>query len=77
MWKLGWFLRDFVYDTELLARDEVEEKALQGLRGIVKISHTVVNGRSCLNLDGFAPASQWAEFSNSPSGQPLSSELTK
>ena len=32
LWKLSWFLRDFGYDTELLARDEIEEKSLVGLR---------------------------------------------
>jgi hypothetical protein len=64
MWKLGWFLRDFVYDPELFRRDEVDEKALAGLRGIVKISHTTVNGISLTNLDGFAPASQWEDFSS-------------
>jgi hypothetical protein len=62
LWKLGWFLRDFAYDPELLGRDEADEKAMAGLRGIVKISRTVVNGRSLLNLDGFAPASQWEEL---------------
>ena len=63
LWKLGWFLRDFSYDTELLGRDEVDERTLVGLRGVVKISHTVVNGTSLLNFDGFAPASQWPELS--------------
>ena len=63
LWKLSWFLRDFGYDTELLGRDEVDEKNLVGLRGVVKISHTVMNGASLLNLDGFAPASQWEELS--------------
>jgi hypothetical protein len=62
MWKLGWFLRDFLYDPELLAHEEVDEKSLPGLRGIVKVSHTVVNGISLINLDGFAPASQWEEL---------------
>ena len=60
--KLGWFLRDFLYDPELLAHEQVDEKALPGLRGVVKISHTVVNGVSLINLDGFAPASQWEEL---------------
>jgi len=64
MWKLGWFLRDFLYDPELMAHEEIDEKALPGLRGIVKITHTVVNGISLINLDGFAPASQWAELSS-------------
>ena len=63
MWKLGWFLRDFLYDPELMAHEQVDEKALPGLRGVVKISHTVVNGVSLTNLDGFAPASQWEELS--------------
>jgi len=63
LWKLSWFLRDFGYDTEMLRRDEVDEKALVGLCGVVKISHAILNGTSLLNLDGFAPASQWEELS--------------
>jgi len=63
MWKLGWFLRDFLYDPELLAHEQIDEKAFPGLRGVVKISHAVVNGISLINLDGFAPASQWEELS--------------
>jgi hypothetical protein len=66
LWKLNWFLRDFGYDTELLRRDEVDEKSLAGLRGIIKISCAAVNGTSLLNLDSFAPASQWDELSSSP-----------
>jgi hypothetical protein len=61
LWKLNWFLRDFGYDTELLGRDEIDEKSLAGLCGVVKIRHVVVNGASLLNLDGFAPISQWEE----------------
>ena len=68
IWKLGWFLRDFVYDPELLGQDEVDEKALFGLSGIVKISHKTVNGTSLINFDGFAPASQWEQFSSSAIG---------
>jgi len=63
LWKLNWFLRDFGYDTELLGRDEVDESQLQGLKGVVKISHIVFNGTSLLRLDGFAPASSWEELS--------------
>jgi hypothetical protein len=64
LWKLNWFLRDFSYDTETLGRDEIDDKNLVGLRGMVKISHVVVDGASLLNLDGFAPAAQWEESSN-------------
>ena len=66
MWKLGWFLRDFLYDPELFAHEQVDEKALSGLRGVVKISHTILHGISLINLDGFAPASQWEELSAAP-----------
>jgi hypothetical protein len=66
LWKLNWFLRDFGYDTELLGRDEIDDKNLVGLRGVVKISHVILNTTSPLNLDGFAPTSQWAELSNAP-----------
>ena len=64
MWKLGWFLRDFIYDPEALSQNEVDERALRGLVGVVKISHAVINGIRLVNLDGFAPASQWEELSN-------------
>jgi len=63
LWKLTWFLRDFGYDAELLGHDEVDEKHLVGLHGVVKLSHTVLHGTTLLNLDGFAPASQWEELS--------------
>jgi len=63
LWKLNWFLRDFGYDSELLGRDEVDEKQLVGLKGVVKISHMVFNGTSLLRLDGFAPAARWEELS--------------
>jgi hypothetical protein len=63
LWKLNWFLLDFGYDTELLGRDEVDERQVVGLKGVVKISHIVCNGASLLRLDGFAPAARWEELS--------------
>jgi hypothetical protein len=60
---MNWFLRDFGYDTELLGRDEVDERQLVGLKGVVKISHIVLNGTSLIRLDGFAPAGRWEELS--------------
>ncbi len=59
LWKLSWFLRDFGYDSDLLIRDEIDEKVLIGLQGVVKTSHVVIHGRSLLNLDAFAPAEAW------------------
>ncbi len=61
LWKLSWFLRDFGYDPELLGREELDERAIVGLRGIVKLTHTNWNGRSIQNLEAFAPAERWDE----------------
>jgi hypothetical protein len=66
LWKISWFLRDFGYDTEMLGRDELDEKRLVGLQGVVKVSHTTVNGWTYLNLDAFAPAGEWDEFMVAP-----------
>jgi hypothetical protein len=77
LWKLNWFLRDFGYDAELLGRDEIDEKSLIGLRGVMKISHTVINGTSLLNLDGFAPAVQWESLSSASPARLAASEVSK
>jgi hypothetical protein len=76
LWKLGWFLRDFLYDPELLSRDEVDEKSISGLQGVVKISHSIKHGASLLHLDGFAPASQWPNlYSSSSASKGAGSEV--
>jgi len=69
---LNWFLHDFGYDAELLGRDEIDESQLVGLRGIVKISHIVLNGTYLVRLDGFAPSSRWEELSP---GNPYGSQV--
>ncbi len=74
LWKLAWFLRDFGYDTGLIADDQIDENALIGLRGVVKISHATVHGISVLNLDGFAPTVRWTELSSSTDGVGIAPE---
>ena len=63
LWRLSWFLRDFGYDAELLSRDQVDERALVNLRGVVRTSCKTVNGRSYQNLDAFAPVGEWEVLS--------------
>ena len=46
LWKLNWFLRDFGYDPDLLGRDEVDEKALLGLTGILRTTRKTLAGRA-------------------------------
>ncbi len=77
LWKLGWFLRDFTYDPELLGRDEVDEKSMPGLSGVVKVTHTVVSGVALTNFDVFAPASQWQELSRPSISVPIINEVAR
>jgi hypothetical protein len=63
LWKLNWFLQDFGYDSELLSRDQIDEKALLNLRGVVRTTCTNLNGRSYQNLDSFAPEADWDALS--------------
>ncbi len=75
LWKLNWFLREFGYDVDLLGNDEIEDKRLVGLTGVVKISRVVVNGTALLNLDGFAPAVRWQELAPSTENSESGSEV--
>jgi hypothetical protein len=77
LWKLNWFLRDFGYDTDLLGQDEIDEKSLVRLQGVVKIGHVVVNGTTFVNLEGFAPSSQWQELYPSAVVSPTTSAVSE
>ena len=67
LWKLNWFLRDFGYDMELLSQDQVDEKALINLRGIVRTTYKTLNGQTFQNLEAFAPEVDWTELAPSES----------
>ena len=66
LWKLNWFLHDFGYDPDLLNRDQIDEKALMNLQGVVRTTFARINGHSYQNLDAFAPAAEWEAFSQVP-----------
>jgi hypothetical protein len=63
LWKLNWFLHDFGYDPELLGREELDEQALVGLQGVVKLTYRNVNGNVLLNLDAFSRSENWPKIS--------------
>jgi hypothetical protein len=63
LWKLNWFLRDFGYDADLLGREQIDDKALIGLVGIVRTSRRAAAGGFVLNFEAFAPQSEWAPSS--------------
>ena len=63
LWRLNWFLRDFGYDPDLLGREEVDEKALLGLQGVVRTVCKTYARRSYLNFDSFASREEWESIS--------------
>ena len=69
LWKFSWFLSDIRYDAELLSHDQVDVNALLHLEGVVRISHSAINGRYYQNLDAFAPAAEWEALPCSSSKQ--------
>jgi len=75
LWKLNWFLRDFGYDTELLSRGEINDRALVGLEGVVKVSYAIVKGMLYLNFEAFAAAEKWKELSPVAADEPAGSEV--
>ena len=74
LWKLNWFLRDFGYDLVLLEQDQIDEKALVNLRGVVRTSRVSLNGHSYQNLEGFAPVADWDVLYCEESGEEKSEE---
>ena len=64
LWKLNWFLRDFGYDMELLSQDQMDEKALINLRGVVRTTYKTLDGRTFQNLEAFAPEADWDGLSS-------------
>ena len=69
-------MRDFGYDAELLGKNEIDDKALIELWGVVKVREVTVHAISVLNFDGFAPASRWEELSVFTNGDPHRSEVS-
>jgi hypothetical protein len=58
---LSWGIRldepDLVIES--IRRDEVDEKALLGLTGVLRTTRKTFAGRAFVNLEGFAPSTEW------------------
>jgi hypothetical protein len=65
LWKLRWFLSDFGYDPELLAAEELDDRRVVGLEGVIRLSYWGLNGNRRLDVQGFAKLDCWAELSQS------------
>jgi len=63
LWKLRWFLRDFGYDQELMAAEELDDRQVVGLEGVIRLAFWGTNGQRHLDVQGFAPKEEWTELS--------------
>jgi hypothetical protein len=70
LWKLRWFLSDFGYDAELLAAEELDDRRVVGLEGVIRLAYWGADGHRRLDVEGFAPTERWAELCppQTPSG---------
>ena len=66
IWKLRWFLSDFRYDPELMAAEELDDRRVVGLEGVIRLAYWGADGRKRLDVQGFAPSERWEELSREP-----------
>ncbi len=64
LWKLHWFLSDFGYDPDLMASEELDDRRVIGLEGVIRVAFWGTNGNRRLDVQGFAPAERWIELSH-------------
>jgi len=62
LWKLRWFLNDFNYDAELLAADELDDRRVVGLEGVIRLAYWGNDGHRRLDVQGFAPSERWGDL---------------
>jgi hypothetical protein len=63
LWKLRWFLSDFGYDTELMAAEELDDRRVVGLEGVIRLAYWGSDAHRRLDVEGFAPTERWPERS--------------
>ncbi len=74
LWKLRWFLNDFNYDAELLAADELDDRRVVGLEGVIRLAYWGNDGHRRLDVQGFAHSERWGDL---PVHQPPCESLTE
>ena len=61
LWKLRWFLRAFRYDAELFAAEELDDRRVVGLEGVIRLAYWGDARR--LDVEGFALSERWGQLS--------------
>ena len=77
LWKLRWFLADFGYDAELLAAEELDDRRVVGLEGVIRLAYWGTDGSRRLDVEGFAPTERWAELGQAQTPLPAATETAR
>jgi hypothetical protein len=77
LWKLRWFLSDFHYDPELMVAEELDDRRVVGLEGVIRLAHWGADGRKRLDVQAFASSERWEELSGEPAPCTASAEGTR
>ena len=77
LWKLRWFLSDFGYDAELLAAEELDDRRVVGLEGVIRLAYWGTDGSRRLDVEGFAPTERWAGLCSLPTPSPAATETAR
>jgi hypothetical protein len=62
LWKVRWFLRDFHYDAELLAAEELDDRRVLGLEGVIRLAYWGQDRHRRLDVQGFAHSECWGDL---------------
>ncbi len=76
LWKLRWFLRAFRYDRELMAADELDDRRVVGLEGVIRLAYWG-DVRRRLDVEGFALSERWGYLSSDQAPVESRPELAK
>lgn len=77
LWKLRWFLSDFGYDAELLLAEELDDRRVVGLEGVIRLAYWGTDGSRRLDVQGFAPSERWAELCQAQTPSPATAEAAR
>jgi len=77
LWKLRWFLSDFGYDAELLAAEELDDRRVVGLEGVIRLGYWGTDGSRRLDVEGFAPSERWADLCQAQTPSPAATETAR
>ena len=67
-------MHDFNYDADLLAAEELDDRRVVGLEGVIRLGYWGSDGHRHLDVQGFAPRERWGDLDVQPPPDPSLAE---